>query len=150
VSNAKLQRLATIQWGLVNSAPGLFGTHLTYHPNGSVNLVNPLMPSALIIQRWGSSANYQSERQTPALPLLHGGRTYCLKPDMTTSPDNTAFFTVQFRDRFDDLISEQFLYPPEFQFTLPAEGQNYSIALMSAGCDEITFSSFDLCEVNDG
>ncbi|MCL1899329.1 MAG: accessory Sec system protein Asp3 [Promicromonosporaceae bacterium] len=143
------RQIAEVRWGLVTSREGLYGTRLEYHDDGTVCLSNPGLPSALTLQTWSSSSDFQKDRHTPTLPLLNLKSTYRLVPRLVSSPADGVIFCVQTRDRFDALIAEEFLYGPDYRFTLPPKGTNYTISLLSAGFDSLRFTSFELWEVED-
>ena len=144
------RQIATVRWGSPNSQASLYGTALTLRDSGEVHLVNRLMPSGTTIQEWYSFTDYQSVRDTPALPLLHHGKTYRVDPAVESSPPDSVIFDVRYFDRFDDLVRTDVLYPPSYSFEYPAECHHYTIRLVNGGCDELTFGSFTLLEVVEG
>jgi len=143
--------IATVGWGSPNSPTSLYGSRLTFEASGDAHLINHLMPGGTTIQEWYSFTDYQSVRDTPALPLLHHGRKYRLEPRIASTPAETFILEVSFFDRFDDLVDAVVLYPPEYEFEYPAGGHYYSIRLLNGGCDELRFTSLTLLEVrSDG
>jgi len=140
--------VATVRWGNHNSPASLYGSALTFDASGEVHLVNQLMPSGTTLQEWYSFTDYQSVRDTPALPLLHHGKSYRIEPRVVAVPQDTLVFEVRFFDRFGGLLTAQLLYPPDYSFDYPPEVHHYSIRLVNAGCDEVRFTSLTLLEVS--
>lgn len=143
------REIATVRWGSPNSQASLYGTALTVRASGEVHLANHLMPSGTTIQEWYSFTDYQSVRDTPALPLLHHGKTYRVDPAIESNPPDSVIFDVRYFDRFDDLVRTDVLHPPSYSFEYPAECHHYTIRLVNGGCDELRFSSFRLLEMVD-
>ncbi|MCL2466601.1 MAG: accessory Sec system protein Asp3 [Micrococcales bacterium] len=139
--------VTTVRWGCPDSQMSLYGTALVLAASGEVALVNRLMPAGTTMQEWYSSTDYQAVRESPVLPLLHGGMTYRVVADATSVPAGTFFFEVRFFDRFDTLLSAVVLYPPEHSFGYPPDSHHYTIRLVNAGCDELRFTSLTLLEV---
>lgn len=142
-------QVATVAWGDPNSRASLYGTTLKTDASGEVHLANRLMPSGTILQEWYSFTSYQAVRSAPALPLLHQGKTYRIEPTLTASPAESVNFDVQYFDRFGSLLRTEVLYPPEYSFAYPRQCHHYTIRLLNAGCDELSFTSFSLREVDD-
>jgi accessory secretory protein Asp3 len=143
------REIATVHWGSPNSAASLYGTALTVKAGGEIKLVNHLMPSGTTIQEWYSFTDYTSVRETPALPLLHHGNKYRVDPEIESNPPNSVIFEVRYFDRFNDLVGADVLYPPSYLFEFPRDCHHYTIRLVNAGCDEVSFTSFRLLEVGD-
>jgi accessory secretory protein Asp3 len=141
------REIATVRWGSPKSQASLYGTALTVEASGDVSLVNRLMPGGTTIQEWYSFTDYQSVRDTPVLPLLHHGKTYRIAPRVVSVPADTFLFEVRFFDRFGDPVAAVVLYPPAYSFENPAGCHHYTIRLVSAGCDELRFTSLTLLEV---
>lgn len=144
------REITTVRWGGLNSAAALYGTALTIHAAGEVHLVNDLMPSGTTMQEWYSFTDYQSVRDAPTLPLLHHGMAYRLDPAVEATPTGSVIFDVRFFDRFNDVISTDVLYAPDYAFEYPAECHHYTIRLLNGGCDELLFTSFTLVEAGSG
>ena len=143
------REIATVRWGCPNSQASFYGTALAVNASGEINLVNPLMPSGTTIQEWYSFTDYESVRDTPALPLLHHGERYRVDPAIESNPPDSVVFDVRYFNRFNDLVSTDVLYPPSHEFEYPAECHHYTIRLVNAGCDNLRFTSFTLLEVGD-
>jgi len=141
-----MKEVATVRWGSPRSPASLYGTALTMAASGDVRLVNRLMPGGTTLQEWHSFTDYQSVRETPALPLLRRGGTYRLVPRIESVPAGTVLFEVRFFDRFDALVAALPLYPPDYAFEYPADCHHYTIRLVNAGCDELRFTSLTLLE----
>lgn len=141
--------VATVRWGSLNSRMSLYGTALTVQASGEIHLVNDLMPSGTTIQEWYSFTDYQSVRETPALPLLHHGKKYRLDPALESNPPDSVIFEVRYLDQFNDLVRANVLYPPSYLFEYPADCHHYTIRLVNGGCDQLRFTSFALQEVGD-
>lgn len=117
--------------------------------SGEIDLVNHLMPSGTTIQEWYSFTEYQSVRDTPALPLLHHGKKYRIDPAIESNPPDTVIFDVRYFDRFNVLVGTDVLYPPLYLFEYTTEYHHYTVRLLNAGCDRVSFKSFTLLEVDD-
>ena len=59
----------------------MYGSTVSYYPDKSVRLYNPLLPSGEILKTWFSSVNYQGFRTQPSLPLLKRNHDYQLCMD---------------------------------------------------------------------
>jgi accessory secretory protein Asp3 len=141
------REIATVRWGSPNSQASFYGTALTVKPSGEIHLVNHLMPSGTTIQEWYSFTDYQSVRDTPALPLLHHGKRYRIDPAIESDPPDSVIFDVRYFNRFNDLVGADVLHPPALEFEYPAdECHHYTIRLVNAGCDNLSFTSFTLLE----
>lgn len=139
--------IVTVGWGSPNSQASLYGSALTLEPSGGARLVNHLMPAGTTIQEWHSFTDYQSLRDTPALPLLHHGKTYRIAPRIVSVPEDTFIVEVRYFDRFSKLAGADVVYPPEYEFEYPADCHYYTIRLVNGGCDELRFTSLTLLEV---
>lgn len=144
------EEIETVGWGSPNSHVALYGSALTVTASGAAHLVNHLMPSGTTIQEWYSSTDYQSVRDTPALPLLHRGRTYRVVPRIVSVPADAFIVEVRHYDRFDELVRADVLYPPDHEFEYPPDCHHYTVRLVNGGCDELHFTSLTLLEVADG
>ena len=142
-----VNEIQTVGWGGPNGGASLYGSALTVEPSGAARLVNRLMPAGTTIQEWYSYTDYQSERGTPVLPLLHDGRTYRLVPRLASIPADTVIVEVAFFDRFNELVRTEVLYPPEYEFEYPPDSHHYTIRLVNGGCDALDFTSLTLLEV---
>ena len=67
----------SIYWGEVRGTY-MYGSTVSYYPDKSVRLFNPLLPSGEILKTWLSSVNYQAARTQPQLPLLKRNQEYQL------------------------------------------------------------------------
>ena len=141
------REVTTVRWGSPNSRASLYGTALTMAKSGEVRLVNRLMPSGTTLQEWYSFTDYQSVRDSPALPPLYHGKTYRLEPVIESHPPGSVVFCVHYFDRFNDLLRADVLYPPNYIFEYPAQCHHYTIRLVNGGCDQLSFTSFKLLEV---
>ncbi|MBO3662206.1 accessory Sec system protein Asp3 [Microbacterium stercoris] len=138
--------IATVRWGSLNSRAALYGSVLSVDPSGEVHLANRLMPSGTTLQEWYSFTDYQAVREAPTLPLLRGGASYRLEPELRTAPADSVVFDVRYFDRFDELLRVDVLHAPRYEFSSPPECHHYTIRLANAGCDELWFTSFALRE----
>ena len=64
----------------------MYGSTVSYYPDKSVRLYNPLLPSGEILKTWFSSVNYQGFRTQPSLPLLKRNHDYQLCMDFECHP----------------------------------------------------------------
>ena len=144
----KEKHIATLTWGQHHSLEGLYGSEVSILQSGDTRLVNSYMPSGTVIQRWYSSTDFQATRATPTLPLLYPGVTYRLAVLMSSVPDSTCIFEVQFFGRISQRIGRKFLHSPAECFVYPQSCYFYTIQMINAGCDELTFKSMDILEVD--
>lgn len=142
-----MNSIATVAWGSLAGPESLYGSVLTLQPSGVVHLVNHLMPAGTTIQEWYSSTDYQATRDTPELPLLHGGAGYRITPAIVSVPEGTVLVEVRFFDRYRDVMRTEVLYAPDYEFSYPPHCYSYAIRLVNGGCDELHFTSLTLQEV---
>lgn len=143
------REIAAVRWGSPNSRASLYGTALTMAPSGDIRLVNRLMPSGTTMQEWHSFTDYQSIRESPALPLLRHGRRYRIEPAIESTPPDSVIFEVRCFDRFDALLRTDVLHAPEYAFDYPVDCHHYTIRLVNGGCDELRFHAFALLELGE-
>lgn len=77
----------SIHWGEVGGTY-MYGSTVSYYPDKSVRLYNPLLPSGEILKTWFSSVNYQAARTQPQLPLLKRNQEYQLSLVFDCQPEN--------------------------------------------------------------
>ena len=143
------REIGTFYWGNTNIQTFLYGTDLTREAMDHIHFVNHRMPAGTAIHEWYSYTNYQLNRDIPQLPFLYEGKTYRIEPDIQTVPKDTFLLEILFFDRSEQTTGKTVLYPPEFSFVYPEDCYYYTVRLTNAGCDELTFHSFKLIEVND-
>ncbi|HFI2661746.1 TPA: accessory Sec system protein Asp3 [Streptococcus suis] len=91
------------------------------------------------IKTWRSRTNYQANRSCPELPLLYPGVTYRLEQKVTITPEQTAYFQIQYFNRQNEEIQRDILRNGQEEFTFPKDAFTYRISLMSAGCRQVEF-----------
>ncbi|HEL2383835.1 TPA: accessory Sec system protein Asp3 [Streptococcus suis] len=110
----------------------------------SIAFDNPLMPPSFEIKRWHSRTNFQANRQTPNLPILKRGERYQLMVDAESFPKDSFYIGVHFFNRFGKQIGFEILKTTDAAFTYPNDAYSYDIALLNAGCEQLTFKSMIL------
>lgn len=126
----------------------MYGSTVSYYPDKSVRLYNPLLPSGEILKTWFSSVNYQASRTQPSLPLLKRKQDYQLCMNFECHPTNGVYTKITFFDRYGDVIEEKIEKMKVFDFTYPDDTYTYQVSLLSAGFESLEFYSFSIKETN--
>ena len=137
----------SIHWGEVGGT-FMYGSTVSYYPDKSVRLYNPLLPSGEILKTWFSSVNYQAARTQPSLPLLKRKQDYQLRMNFECHPTNGVYTKITFFDRYGDVIEEKIEKAKVFDFTYPDDTYTYQVSLLSAGFESLDFYSFSIKEMN--
>ncbi|MDU6318141.1 MAG: accessory Sec system protein Asp3 [Streptococcus mitis] len=126
----------------------MYGSTVSYYPDKSVRLYNPLLPSGEILKTWFSSINYQASRTQPSLPLLKRKQDYQLCMNYECHPTNGVYTKIAFFDRYGDVIEEKIEKMKVFDFTYPDDTYTYQVSLLSAGFESLDFYYFSIKETN--
>ncbi len=126
----------------------MYGSTVSYYPDKSVRLYNPLLPSGEILKTWFSSVNYQASRTQPSLPLLKRKQDYQLCMNYECHPTNGVYTKIAFFDRYGDVIEEKIEKMKVFDFTYPDDTYTYQVSLLSAGFESLDFYYFSIKETN--
>ena len=137
----------SIHWGEVGGT-FMYGSTVSYYPDRSVRLYNPLLPSGEILKTWFSSVNYQAARTQPSLPLLKRKQDYQLRMNFECHPTNGVYTKITFFDRYGDVIEEKIEKAKVFDFSYPDDTYTYQVSLLSAGFESLDFYSFSIKEMN--
>ena len=137
----------SIHWGEVGGT-FMYGSTVSYYPDRSVRLYNPLLPSGEILKTWFSSVNYQAARTQPSLPLQKRKQDYQLRMNFECHPTNGVYTKITFFDRYGDVIEEKIEKAKVFDFTYPDDTYTYQVSLLSAGFESLDFYSFSIKEMN--
>ena len=137
----------SIHWGEVGGTY-MYGSTVSYYPDKSIRLYNPLLPSGEILKTWFSSVNYQAARTQPSLPLLKRKQDYQLRMNFECHPTNGVYTKITFFDRYGDVIEEKIEKAKVFDFTYPDDTYTYQVSLLSAGFESLDFYSFSIKEMN--
>ncbi|WP_314434322.1 accessory Sec system protein Asp3 [uncultured Streptococcus sp.] len=135
-----------IHWGETGGTY-MYGTNVSYSPDKSVRLYNPLLASGEILKTWFSSVNYQAARTQPQLPLLQRNQEYQLSLVFDCWPENGMYTKITFLDRYGDILEEKIEKVKDFVFTYPEESYTYQISLLAAGFESLTFYHFSIKEI---
>lgn len=136
--------LAQILWGEVAPRVNyLYGSKIHYHLQ-EVYFENTTFASGKVIKTWRSRTNYQKERRAPELPPLQAGQRYRLEQQLTGSPQGATYLQLQFYNRQGEEIGREILRGEEGTFLYPQETFTYTLKLVSAGCDSVTFQAINL------
>ncbi|MDS2221851.1 accessory secretory protein Asp3 [Streptococcus pneumoniae] len=136
----------SIYWGEVGGIY-MYGTTVSYYPDKSVRLYNPLLPSGEILKTWFSSVNYQAARTQPQLPLLKRKQEYQLSLVFDCQPENGVYTKITFFDRYGDILEKKVEKVKDFIFTYPEDSYTYQVSLLSAGFESLTFYHFSIKEI---
>lgn len=136
----------SIHWGEVGGTY-MYGSNVSYYPDKSVRLYNPLMPSGEVLKTWFSSVNYQGARTQPQLPLLKRNYQYHLAMRFDCQPENGVYTKITFFDRYGDILEEKVEKVKDFIFTYPEDSYTYQVSLLSAGFESLTFYHFSIKEI---
>lgn len=138
------ERIHTIYWGPVSSqANYLYGSVIRY-TGRSVYFENLRFASGKPIKTWLSRTNYQANRRSPELPLLHPGKRYRLEQNILIEPEGTAYFQLRYFNRQNEEIGREILRQGEEDFIYPEEAYTYTLTLVSGGCQRLHFKSLVL------
>lgn len=136
----------SIHWGEVGGTY-MYGSNVSYYPDKSVRLYNPLLPSGEVLKTWFSSVNYQGARTQPQLPLLKRNHQYHLAMHFDCQPENGVYTKITFFDRYGDILEEKVEKVKDSIFTYPEDSYTYQVALLSAGFESLTFYHFSIKEI---
>lgn len=135
----------TIRWAQFAQSAYSFGSQIAFTGH-RVTFHNPLMSPSYAITSWSSKTNFQQHRIQPTLPLLKRKTRYCVQLEADVYPLNTLYVKVTFFNRFDTEISFVMLKDERWSFSYPEDAFSYTIELINAGCEQITFDSLVLLE----
>ena len=136
----------SIHWGEVGGTY-MYGSTVSYFPDKSVRLFNPLLPSGEILKTWFSSVNYQAARTQPQLPLLKRNQEYQYHWFLIVSLKMEFYTKITFFDRYGDILEEKVEKVKDFIFTYPEDSYTYQVSLLSAGFESLTFYHFSIKEI---
>lgn len=126
------------------AATYLFGSSVTFKKNAQVVFKNDLMSPGKAINTWYSRTNYQAHRFSPQLPLLKKKVKYRLLLEAKSQPVGTVYLRLNFFGRTDKLIGQVFIKDRTGVFEYPENAYYYEIALLNAGCQQVTFDYIKL------
>ena len=127
----------------------LYGSNVVFHNEDEVFYDNELMPAGDVIRTWYSNVNYQALRLSAQCPMLIEKREYRLRQNITTIPEETTFIRINFFNRYNEVIDSQIIREKEGTFIVPNEMYSYTIELLNAGCQNFTFNSLEILEVDN-
>lgn len=133
-----------IYWGDTSSDSDYLYGSVIHHYDRVVHFENLRFASGKTIKKWVSHTNYQHSRCTPALPILRPGRRYRLAQKFQAEPLGRAYLQLEFFNRQGEAIDLLILKKGEEEFTYPLEAFSYTVSLLSAGCQTVTFSHLSL------
>lgn len=137
-------KLERIYWGdVTNSTTYLYGSKISYFGKSFI-FENKTVASGKVLKTWFSRTHYQANRKSPELPILYRGKTYRLDAVMTTQPSQRVYFQITYFNRQNEEVGFTILRGDQQTFTFPDNAFTYTISLLNAGCQNLTFSYFDL------
>ncbi|QPS71757.1 accessory Sec system protein Asp3 [Lactococcus garvieae] len=111
---------------------------------------NTNLPPGAVIATWGSNITYQQVRTPLQLPLLKKGESYCLSFNGQILPEHSIMLQIIFLDRGGKVIEKQVLPSKGGDFTYIKNAYAYSIAIISVGLNEMTFSKLSISSIERG
>ncbi|NQJ21714.1 accessory Sec system protein Asp3 [Streptococcus suis] len=120
-----------------------YGSDIRIEGN-TIYFKNELMPPSFELKRWHSITNFQGKRIQPQLPLLKHGSSYRIEAQASVEPKDTMYIQVEFFNRYQEKIDFVILKDLASQFIYPKEAHFYEIALINAGCQQLTFEELIL------
>lgn len=133
-----------LRWQEVhNGAVYLYGSRISFSDEAAI-FKNPRLASGKPILQLVSRTNYQGNRYEPELPVLIPNHTYRLDSQIETIPEQRFLIQVDFLNRQGELIAFEVLRNGQGEFTCPADGFSYTITVISAGCESLTFKEMSL------
>ena len=125
----------------------LFGSEVSFDPDGSVRFEGPLIPSGTVIREWYSHVNYQAKKFEPQLPILKEGARYEAKLFLAEEPADTILLRFNFYDRQGELISYYMTHRKCSEFVCPEGTYRYTGQLVQAGSDRFRMHHLELREL---
>ncbi|MGN1272023.1 MAG: accessory Sec system protein Asp3 [Lactobacillus sp.] len=134
-----------IYWNSVKDTV-MEGTGFTKYPQNYIVYVNPMIASGKTIKIWRSNLNYQSSKEIPKLPIIASKRWYKVRLQLFTYPENSLIFRINFYGIQGDVIGEVVFTEKEKRFYCPDNTISYSIEIINAGCEMLSFDRIQLSE----
>ncbi|MGK0553625.1 accessory Sec system protein Asp3 [Macrococcus capreoli] len=131
-----------IYWQSINAATYMYGARIYF--DEAAHYHNPLVPAGTIIHAWYMTSNYDRDRVIPTLPMLMQNVTYILTVDMTCIPAQSAYFKLIIYATDHTVIETHFIETDTFEFTYPDGAYSYTLQLMSASAETITFRKVNI------
>lgn len=136
--------VSQLAWGDVKADQVyLYGSEIEQDADG-LHFENLSFASGKHIKKWVSRTNYQTTRQAPTLPMLSPGQTYTLVADLKTVPEASVIIQLDYYDRQGQMLSFETFREQTGQFTYPEQAYTYTITLVGAGCQRLTFQSLKI------
>ncbi len=117
----------------------LYGSTVSFLPDGEVLFENIGMPPGFPIREWFSATDYSQQRIEPQLPLLEENVSYHVQVFKEDEPEKGSFLRLNFYDRQGDLLGFQMIQENEGSFVCPKGTFRYILQLVQGGARRIRF-----------
>ncbi len=117
----------------------LYGSTVSFLPDGEVLFENTGMPPGFPIREWFSATDYSQQRIEPQLPLLEEDVSYHMQVFKEDEPEKGSFLRLNFYDRQGDLLGFQMIQENEGSFVCPKGTFRYTLQLVQGGARRIRF-----------
>lgn len=135
-----------VYWDHYAQDAWLYGSTISFLPDGAVLFENGEMPPGFSVREWFSLMDYQEKRMEPQLPLLEEKKAYHILTRKMDEPENGSFLRLNFYDRQGELLDFCLLREEEGSFTYPEGAFSYSLQLVQGGAEKIRFRYLALME----
>ena len=143
------QLISEIYWNEIRKGENyLYGSQIKFQED-LVNFYNPQLASGKPIVTFKSRTKYQGDRHSPDLPILIQGNRYLLEYQIDAVPANSFFLQLDFFNRQAEQIESIVLRNSGESFIFPKDTFTYTLTLMSAGCQSVTYQKFMIYDIND-
>jgi accessory Sec system protein Asp3 len=132
-----------IHWGDLNMDTYLYGSSLTLK-DYKIIFENPMMPPEVAIKKWHMMTSYQRDRNEPLLPVLEKGKTYYIRPYITSYPKNRCYLRLNFYNQKNKQISFFTTNKDVDQFVFPDDCYYYDMQLLRGNAEKIIFERVDI------
>ncbi|MCE4957553.1 accessory Sec system protein Asp3 [Macrococcoides caseolyticum] len=122
----------------VNDSTYMYGARVSFDGRTLI-YNNALIPAGTVIHRFQMISDYDKERITPNLPMLKRGVDYAIHFDYDVDPIESVYFKLNFYKRDGSLLNAINIMQPSYSFTFPEAAHTYTIEVMSASLNELTF-----------
>lgn len=136
-----------IYWTAINDATYMYGTRLYF--DTAAHFYNPLVPAGTVIHAWYMTSNYDRDRMIPTLPILKQNTRYELTVDMTCVPNNSAYLKLIIYAPDQTVLATHLIEDETYEFIYPDGAYLYTLQLMSASSESITFRKINIRACDD-
>jgi accessory secretory protein Asp3 len=134
----------SVRWDNLASNSYLYGSSISFEPDGTVKFSNLLMPPGQIIRKWQSDVNYQMTRHEPQLPVLEEGEKYEIRSYVCYKPEGSVKLRFRFVDRQGEEVGTVIIDEPTAELECPKGAFAYELELINAGAKELIFHHIEI------